>query len=53
MSGWCPRCDATRAGDGACPECGTPLVHLERRPQARPQPAEPALEVSAVAEAPR
>jgi hypothetical protein len=52
MSGWCPRCDATRAGGGACPECGTPLVHLERQPQARPQPAEPALEVSAVAEAP-
>jgi hypothetical protein len=52
VSGWCPRCDAVRAADGACPECGTPLVRLEREPQAPPRPAEPVAEVSAVLEAP-
>jgi hypothetical protein len=52
MSGWCPRCDAVRAAGDACPECGTPLVGMEPRPQARPRPAEPVAEASAVAEAP-
>jgi hypothetical protein len=52
MTGWCPRCDAVRAADGACPECGTPLVSVERRPKRRPDPAEPVVEVGAVAEGP-
>lgn len=50
MTGWCPRCDAVRAADSACPECGTPLVSVERRPERRPDPAEPVVEVGAVAE---
>lgn len=32
MKGWCPRCDAVREADGACPECHAPLVALDDRP---------------------
>jgi len=53
VSGWCPRCDEVRAGDGACPDCDTPLVSVERPAPGQPHPAEPAAtEVSAVAEGP-
>jgi hypothetical protein len=36
MKGWCPRCDAVREAEGACPECQAPLVELDERPPARP-----------------
>ncbi len=52
MSGWCPRCDAVRAGGGACPECGTPLVIVERPSEREPQRVESVAEVSAVVEGP-
>jgi hypothetical protein len=32
MRGWCPRCDAVREADGACPECQAPLLDLNERP---------------------
>lgn len=34
MRGWCPRCDAVRQAEGACPECQAPLVDLDDRPPA-------------------
>lgn len=34
MRGWCPRCDAVREAEGACPECQAPLVDLDDRPPA-------------------
>jgi hypothetical protein len=34
MRGWCPRCDAVRQAEGACPECQAPLVDLDERPPA-------------------
>jgi hypothetical protein len=36
MRGWCPRCDAVREAEGACPECQAPLLDLDERP---PTPA--------------
>jgi hypothetical protein len=48
MSGWCPRCDAVRQAEGACPECQAPLVDLDDRPPA-PAAAERQEAVSEVA----
>ena len=50
MRAWCPRCDAVRPGETACPECGTPLATLGDQaaadgrpelppPQEAPEPA--------------
>jgi hypothetical protein len=39
MTRWCPRCDAVRDAEAACPACGTPLADLG---SGRPRPAEPA-----------
>jgi hypothetical protein len=40
MTRWCPRCDAVREEQEACPSCGTPLADLSGG--GRPRPAEPA-----------
>ncbi|HZD73276.1 MAG TPA: hypothetical protein VE776_05230 [Actinomycetota bacterium] len=59
MKGWCPRCDAVREAEGACPECQAPLVELDERPPARPAPRPDreqeaaATEVAAVVSPPR
>ena len=48
MRAWCPRCDAVRPGETACPDCGTPLATLEDaatpadHPPEPPPPEEPA-----------
>jgi hypothetical protein len=48
MRAWCPRCDAVRPGETACPDCGTPLATLEdaaapaAHPPEPPPPEEPA-----------
>jgi hypothetical protein len=43
VSAWCPRCDAVRPGQAACPACGTPLAALEApRPPAEPELPPPA-----------
>jgi len=48
MRAWCPRCDAVRPGETACPVCGTPLATLEdaapgdRQPDLPPPPEPPA-----------
>jgi hypothetical protein len=47
MKGWCPRCDAVREAEGACPECKAPLVALDERPP--PPPVKPASVEEAVA----
>jgi hypothetical protein len=37
MRAWCPRCDAVRPGETACPVCATPLATLgDAAPGARP-----------------
>jgi hypothetical protein len=45
MRAWCPRCDAVRPGQTACPVCGTPVADLEDatsggQPDLPPPPAE-------------
>jgi len=55
MRGWCPRCDAVREAEGACPECQAPLVGLDERPPAPAAAAErreAASEVAGEAEQP-
>ena len=48
MRAWCPRCDAVRPGETACPVCGTPLATLDdpaaatQRPDLPPPPEAPA-----------
>jgi hypothetical protein len=48
MRAWCPRCDAVRSGETACPVCGTPLATLDdpaaatRQPDLPPPPEAPA-----------
>ena len=41
MRAWCPRCDAVRPGETACPVCGTPLATLEDAAPAGDHPPEP------------
>jgi hypothetical protein len=41
MRAWCPRCDAVRPGETACPACGTPLATLEDAAAPAEHPAEP------------
>jgi hypothetical protein len=42
MRAWCPRCDAVRPGETACPVCGAPLATLEdAAPAAADHPPEP------------
>jgi hypothetical protein len=42
MRAWCPRCDAVRPGETACPVCGTPLATLEAAaPPPGDRPPEP------------
>jgi hypothetical protein len=37
MRAWCPRCDAVRPGETACPVCGTALATLDHdRPRGHP-----------------
>jgi hypothetical protein len=38
MRAWCPRCDAVRPGEAACPVCGTPLATLDDPAAAAHQP---------------
>jgi hypothetical protein len=38
MRAWCPRCDAVRPGEAACPVCGTPLATLDDPAAAEHQP---------------
>jgi hypothetical protein len=38
MRVWCPRCDAVRPGETACPVCGTPLATLDDPAAAQHQP---------------
>ena len=38
MRAWCPRCDAVRPGQAACPVCGTPLATLDDPAAAAQQP---------------
>jgi hypothetical protein len=58
MKGWCPRCDAVREAEGACPECRAPLMALDERPvrpaarQAGANQEEAATEAGAVVEPP-
>lgn len=53
MTSWCPRCDAVRPGQGACPTCGTPLADLSGgRPRPAEQPAPPAAPVPPAAPGP-
>lgn len=44
MRAWCPRCDAVRPGQTACPTCGTSLATLEdpASPDTRPETPPPA-----------
>ena len=52
--GWCPRCDAVREADDACPQCQAPLVPLDDRPRRPPHPdSERAAEPDAVVEPPK
>jgi hypothetical protein len=41
VSAWCPRCDAVRPGQAACPACGTPLAALEAPRPATTEPEVP------------
>jgi hypothetical protein len=41
MRAWCPRCDAVRPGETACPVCGTPLATLEDAAAPADRPPEP------------
>jgi hypothetical protein len=41
MRAWCPRCDAVRPGETACPACGTPLATLEDAAPPGDHPPEP------------
>jgi hypothetical protein len=41
MRAWCPRCDAVRPGQTACPVCATPLATLDDPGPHRPQPGPP------------
>jgi hypothetical protein len=41
MRAWCPRCDAVRPGETACPVCGTPLATLGDAAPAGDHPPEP------------
>jgi hypothetical protein len=38
MRAWCPRCDAVRPAETACPVCGTPLATLDDPAAAEHQP---------------
>jgi hypothetical protein len=41
MRAWCPRCDAVRPGETACPVCGTPLATLDDPAAVAHQPDPP------------
>jgi hypothetical protein len=41
MRAWCPRCDAVRPGETACPVCGTPLATLDDAAPPGDRPPEP------------